>query len=247
MRPAVDHSARCIPQIPSCLNSQIAVLSTVILLGTNMTKAFALACLIGLLLLNFMIPKSLADSIVDENHCSLPANFKAKGFKCNSVGDFGFNYTERGDKIYAPGAVVRESPGVGQWPILPATFLGRWQVSARRTKIVGFSANLQADAESLYPPSTNVEWNIAQSGVNKWTLTFDKATVPLRIVQVENGTVSCRCEQDQTQYGIVLTLVPSEDQLNGSESIFVFKDGAMNGQVSYELVAQRSKSSTLVK
>jgi hypothetical protein len=211
-----------------------------------MTKAFTPACLIGLLLLISMTPKALADSIVEENHCSLPANIKAKGFKCNSVGDFGFKYTERGDKVYDEHPTVREFPAV-QWPFLPATFVGRWQVSARRTKMVGFSPIVPIDAETRFPPSTNVEWNIAQSGLVAWTLTFDDTTVPLRIDHVENETVSFRYEHDQTQYVFALTLTPSKDQLNGSETIFAVNDGAMNGQVSYELVAQRSKSPTLPK
>lgn len=61
-----------------------------------MSKVFA-PCIVALTLVMLLAPHVSADQETKEPNCFLPEKMKAKGFSCDSVGDFGFSNPRNGE------------------------------------------------------------------------------------------------------------------------------------------------------
>lgn len=137
------------------------------------------------------------------------------------------------------------STGIQQRVVLPASFLGSWNVSGQRTKVEALP-EFQAGAEAVFSPSTNNVWNIGGDPNSGYSMSNDQGvSTQLVVDKVEGNTAFIRYQHPvkNTVAGeaIVMSLVPGGAQFNGLERITISKQGEQRAKVTYQLVGRRGR------
>lgn len=129
--------------------------------------------------------------------------------------------------------------------VLPASFLGSWNVSGQRTKVEALP-EFQAGAEAVFAPNTNNVWNIGGDPNSGYSMSNDQGvSTQLVVDKVEGNTAFIRYQHPikNTVAGeaIVMSLVPGGAQFNGLERVSISKQGQVRAKVTYQLVGRRGR------
>ncbi|HIA53193.1 MAG TPA: hypothetical protein EYN91_14080 [Candidatus Melainabacteria bacterium] len=135
--------------------------------------------------------------------------------------------------------------GIQQRVVLPASFLGSWNVSGQRTKVEALP-EFQAGAEAVFAPNTNNVWNIGGDPNSGYSMSNDQGvSTQLVVDKVEGNTAFIRYQHPikNTVAGeaIVMSLVPGGAQFNGLERVSITKQGQVRAKVTYQLVGRRGR------
>ncbi|HNB18557.1 MAG TPA: hypothetical protein PLC15_24440 [Candidatus Obscuribacter sp.] len=129
--------------------------------------------------------------------------------------------------------------------VLPASFLGSWNVTGQRTKVEALP-EFQAGAEAVFAPNTNNVWNIGGDPNSGYRMSNDQGvSTQLVVDKVEGNTAFIRYQHPikNTVAGeaIVMSLVPGGAQFNGLERVSISKQGEVRAKVTYQLVGRRGR------
>ncbi len=135
--------------------------------------------------------------------------------------------------------------GVQQRVVLPASFLGAWNVQGQRTKVEALP-EFQAGAEAVFAPNTSNVWNIGGDPNSGYSMSNDQGvSTQLVVDKVEGNTAFIRYQHPikNTVAGeaIVMSLVPGGAQFNGLERVSISKQGQVRAKVTYQLVGRRGR------
>ncbi len=145
--------------------------------------------------------------------------------------------------------VVQHVPiqaGVQQRVVLPANFLGVWNVAGQRNKVEA-APELQERVERAYPFTTSDTWVIAgdpNSGYTMGTKTGMKTAIV--IDKAQGDTAFIRYEHPvfntMAQEALVLSLTPGGAQFTGLERVTIIKrNEPPRFRVTYQLIGQRQR------
>lgn len=129
--------------------------------------------------------------------------------------------------------------------VLPASFLGSWNVTGQRTKVEALP-EFQAGAEAVFAPNTSNVWNIGGDPNSGYSMSNDAGvSTSLVVDKVEGNTAFIRYQHPikNTVAGeaIVMSLVPGGAQFNGLERVSISKQGQVRAKVTYQLVGRRGR------
>ncbi len=129
--------------------------------------------------------------------------------------------------------------------VLPASFLGAWNVQGQRTKVEALP-EFQAGAEAVFAPNTSNVWNIGGDPNSGYSMSNDQGvSTQLVVDKVEGNTAFIRYQHPikNTVAGeaIVMSLVPGGAQFNGLERVSITKQGQVRAKVTYQLVGRRGR------
>ncbi len=129
--------------------------------------------------------------------------------------------------------------------VLPASFLGAWNVQGQRTKVEALP-EFQAGAEAVFAPNTSNVWNIGGDPNSGYRMSNDQGvSTQLVVDKVEGNTAFIRYQHPikNTVAGeaIVMSLVPGGAQFNGLERVSITKQGEVRAKVTYQLVGRRGR------
>ena len=129
--------------------------------------------------------------------------------------------------------------------VLPANFLGAWNVQGQRTKVEA-TPEFQAGAEAAFAPNTSNVWNIGGDPNSGYSMRNDQGVnTQLVVDKVEGNTAFIRYQHPikNTVAGeaIVMSLVPGGVQFNGLERVSISKQGEVRAKVTYQLVGRRGR------
>ncbi len=129
--------------------------------------------------------------------------------------------------------------------VLPASFLGAWNVQGQRTKVEALP-EFQAGAEAVFAPNTSNVWNIGGDPNSGYSMSNDQGvSTQLVVDKVEGNTAFIRYQHPikNTVAGeaIVMSLVPGGAQFNGLERVSISKQGQVRAKVTYQLVGRRGR------
>lgn len=129
--------------------------------------------------------------------------------------------------------------------VLPASFLGSWNVQGQRTKVEALP-EFQAGAEAGFATNTSNVWNIGGDPNSGYSMSNDQGvSTQLVVDKVEGNTAFIRYQHPikNTVAGeaIVMSLVPGGAQFNGLERISITKQGQVRAKVTYQLVGRRGR------
>lgn len=143
---------------------------------------------------------------------------------------------------------VRRAPiqmQVQKQVVLPANFLGAWNVQGQRTKVEAMP-EFQAGAEAVFAPNTSNVWNIGGNPSSGYSMSSDAGVQTSLVVdKVEGNTAFIRyshpIKNTVAQEAIVMSLVPGGAVFNGLERVSIAKEGVTRAKVTYQLVGRRNR------
>lgn len=129
--------------------------------------------------------------------------------------------------------------------VLPANFLGAWNVQGQRTKVEAMP-EFQAGAEAVFAPNTSNVWNIGGNPSSGYSMSSDAGVQTSLVVdKVEGNTAFIRyshpIKNTVAQEAIVMSLVPGGAVFNGLERVSIAKEGVTRAKVTYQLVGRRNR------
>ena len=127
--------------------------------------------------------------------------------------------------------------------VLPAQFLGRWQVMGSRTKVEA-QPQFQSGLDSIFSMSTSNVWNIQGSPEQGYMLSTDSGVSTALMVQSNGEQAILRYQHPVkntvAQEALVMQLVPGGAQFDGLERITIVKQGEPpRAKVTYKLMGHR--------
>ncbi|MBC7997904.1 MAG: hypothetical protein IAF58_08170 [Leptolyngbya sp.] len=146
----------------------------------------------------------------------------------------------------APPPVRRPIPvQIQKQVVLPANFLGAWNVQGQRMKVEAMP-EFQAGAEAVFAPNTSNVWNIGGNPSSGYSMSSDAGVQTSLVVdKVEGNTAFIRyshpIKNTVAQEAIVMSLVPGGAVFNGLERVSIAKEGVTRAKVTYQLVGRRNR------
>jgi hypothetical protein len=127
--------------------------------------------------------------------------------------------------------------------VLPAQFLGKWQVMGSRTKIEA-QPQFQQGIENIFSATTTNTWNIQGSPEQGYILSTDSGVSTAIMVQANGEQAILRYQHPikntVAQEALVMQLVPGGAQFDGLERITIVKQGEPpRAKVTYKLIGHR--------
>lgn len=140
-----------------------------------------------------------------------------------------------------------QQANIQQKVVLPANFLGLWNVSGQRSKVEAASPEFQQQAEGAFQSNTGNTWEISgdpNSGYMMGSNTGVKT--PIVVDKVQGNTAFIRYQhpvgKTMAQEAIVMSLLPGGAQFNGLERITIVKENEPpRCRVTYQLVGRRQR------
>lgn len=127
--------------------------------------------------------------------------------------------------------------------VLPAQFLGRWQVMGARSKVEA-QPQFQAGIDNIFSMSTSNVWNIQGSPEQGYMLSTDSGVSTALMVQSNGQQAILRYQHPikntVAQEALVMQLGPGGAQFDGLERITIIKQGEPpRAKVTYNLTGRR--------
>lgn len=127
--------------------------------------------------------------------------------------------------------------------VLPAQFLGRWQVMGSRSNVEA-QPQFQKGIDGIFAMTTTNTWTIQGSPEQGYMLSTDSGVTTPLSVQTQGSTAILRYQHPirntVAQEALVMQLIPGGVQFDGMERITIIKQGEPpRAKVTYKLIGHR--------